>query len=278
MKSLFLRCISAVTASVIAGTSLCASAQQKTPPQTRSATPARDDIEPKPVWGILVNVILSRVGMALLDWAVGKLTNKLDSVTFSTLTKKSEVITLEAPTPVTTAGGQPLGLQENVVAGEPSKEFKLENGRENFQGMVVSMAVFDTQGKPIGFRPINEPFKTGEKFKLRVLSTFESHFYVDAINPNGVRNKLFPSATNTLRIPAGAEVLVPADQNQFFQFHGTTGKERLVIVMRDVKLESANLPIEPVYRKDESFGSLFVQEVTGSKRPLIVQSIALIHK
>lgn len=278
MNSLFMRFVSAVTASVIAGTSISVSAQQATPPQTSSVAPAKDDIEPKPVWGILVNVILSRVGMALLDWAIGKLTNKLDTISFSALTKKSEVITLEAPPLVTTAGGQPLGLQENVVAGEPSKEFKLENGKENFQGMVVSMAVFDAQGKPIGFRPINEPFKTGEKFKLRVLSTFEGHFYVDAINPNGVRNKLFPPANNTLRIPAGTEVLVPADPNQFFQFHGTTGKERLVVVMRDVKLESANLPIEPVFRKDESFGSLFVQEVTGDKRPLIVQSIALTHK
>ncbi len=102
--------------------------------------------------------------------------------------------------------------------------------------------------------------------------------YIDAINPSGNRAKLFPAAANSLRIPAGTEVLIPAAENQFFQFHGVTGKEKLVIVMRDVKIEATNVPVEPVFRKDEPFGSLFVQEVTGDKRPLIVQSIALTHQ
>lgn len=286
---LFMRFVAAIVAVSLGTTStslLAQSARTAKVPQAAQGAQAsqakpnspQEEVEPKFIWGVLLNIILPRVGLALLDWAIGRLTSKLDDVSFTSLLKKSEAVGVEPLPAVAMPDGQPLGFKENVVAGEPSKEFKFENGKENFQGMIVSIAVFDAQGKPIGFRPITEPFKTGEKFKLRVLSTFEGHMYIDAINPNGNRSKLFPAAANTLRIPAGTEVLVPAAENQFFQFHGTTGKEKLVIVMRDVKLQSSNVPIEPVYRKDEPFGSLFVQEVSGDKRPLIVQSIALTHQ
>ncbi len=268
MKTFYQRIVAATLAVTLTATSVGLSAQQ----------PAKEEVEPKIIWGVLLNIILPRVGLALLDWAIGRMTAKLDDVSFTSLLKKSESIRIEPLPAVNTPDGQPLGLKENVVAGEPSKDFKFENGKENFQGLIVSMAVFDGAGKPVGFRPITEPFKTGEKFKLRVLSTFEGHMYIDAINPAGNRAKLFPAAANSLRIPAGTEVLIPAAENQFFQFHGATGKEKLVIVMRDVKIEATTVAVEPVFRKDEPFGSLFVQEVTGDKRPLIVQSIALTHQ
>lgn len=241
-------------------------------------TPPKEDLEPKFIWGLLLNIVLPRVGMALLDWGITKLTSRLDDVSFSALTKRSSDLKIEPLPNVTTPRGDPLGYEENVVAGEPTKDFKVENGKENFQGLIVSLAVFDGNGKPLGFRPINAEFRTGEKFKLRVLSTFEGHLFLNAVNPAGVRSKLFPAQDQSIRIPAGQEVLIPPRPDQFFEFSGATGKEKLVVVMRDAKLESDRIALEPVFRKDENFGSLFVQEVTGNRLPLIAQSISLSHR
>ncbi len=268
MKLLAQRVIAAGIALSLSLTSVTLSAQ----------TPPKEDLEPKFIWGLLLNIVLPRVGMALLDWGISKMTAKLDNASFTSLTKKSVDLKLEPLPPVVMASGEALGYKENVVAGEPSKDFKIENGKENFQGLIVSMAVFDASGKPLEFRPITSDFRTGEKFKLRVLSTFEGHFFLNAINPAGAQSKLYPSQDQSIRIPAGQEVLIPPHPDQFFQFHGSTGKEKLVVIMRDSKLDGSNLPLEPVFRKDENFGSLFVQEVTGGKLPLIVQSISLNHK
>lgn len=242
---------------------------KKTTPQA-----AEDDKpEPKFIWGLLINVVLSKVGSALMDWALNKLTDRLD-LGFGGLLKKSENI---AFVPEVSAPSQrSVWEMENIVLGEPPSGLKLENGQENFQGLVVSLAVFDAKGQPLEFRPINASFKTGEKFKLRVLSTFDGQFTVHAQSPSGKRQKLFPQQDQAISVPKGQELLIPAQPDLFFEFSGQTGDERLLISMRGAESGSSE-STKPVYRKDDKVGSFFVQE-SVQQSPVIVQTLKLRHE
>ena len=229
--------------------------------------------EPKFIWGLLLNVVLSKVGSVLMDWALNKLTDRLD-LGFGGLLKKSENIAFvpEVAAPPQDA----IWDMENIVLGEPPGRLKLDNGQENFQGLVVSLAVFDTKGQPIEFRPINASFKTGEKFKLRVLSTFDGQFTVHAQSPSGKRQKLFPQQDQAIAVPKGQELLIPAQPDLFFEFSGQTGDERLLISMRGAQ-SGSNQSTKPVYRKDDKMGSFFVQE-SLQQFPVIVQTLKLKHE
>jgi hypothetical protein len=242
---------------------------KKTTPQT-----AEDDKpEPKFIWGLLLNVVLSKVGSALMDWALNKLTDRLD-LGFGGLLKKSENVAFVPEVP--RQSQRTVWDMENIVLGEPPSGLKLENGQENFQGLVVSLAVFDAKGQPLEFRPINASFKTGEKFKLRVLSTFDGQFTVHAQSPSGKRQKLFPQRDQAISVPKGQELLIPAQRDLFFEFSGQTGDERLLISM--VGTESGSTEsTKPVYRKDDKMGSFFVQE-SLQQAPVIVQTLKLRHE
>jgi len=242
---------------------------QKTTPQT-----AEDEKpEPKFIWGLLINVVLSKVGSALMDWALNKLTDRLD-LGFNGLLKKSENIAFVPE--VSAQSHRSVWDMENIVLGEPPSGLKLENGQENFQGLVVSLAVFDVKGRPLEFRPINASFKTGEKFKLRVLSTFDGQFTIHAQSPSGKRQKLFPQQDQAISVPKGQELLIPAQPDLFFEFSGQRGDERLLISMRGAESGSTE-STKPVYRKDDKMGSFFVQE-SLQQAPVIVQTLKLRHE
>ena len=241
---------------------------------TPSAQTTEDERpEPKFIWGLLLNVVLSKVGSLLMDWALNKLTDRLD-LGFDGLLKKSENIAFVPE--VSTPPQHSIWDMENIVLGEPPGGLKLENGEENFQGLVVSLAVFDAKGQPLEFRPINASFKTGEKFKLRVLSTFDGKFTVHAQSPSGKRQKLFPPQDQAIAVPKGQELLIPAQADLFFEFSGQTGDERLLISMRG-REHGSNQSTKPVYRKDDKMGSFFVQE-SPQQSPVIVQTLKLKHE
>lgn len=240
----------------------------------KTATQAAEDEKPEPkfIWGLLINVVLSKVGSVLMDWALNKLTNRLD-LGFGGLLKKSENIAFVPE--VSAASQREVWDMENIVLGEPPIGLKLENGQENFQGLVISLAVFDAKGQPLEFRPINASFKTGEKFKLRVLSTFDGQFTVHAQSPSGKRQRLFPQQDQAIAVPKGQELLIPAQADLFFEFSGQTGDERLLVSMRGAESGAAQ-STKPVYRKDDAIGSFFVQE-SLQQSPIIVQTLKLKH-
>lgn len=248
------------------------SAAEVTESATVGTEAAEDRPEPKFIWGILLNVVLSKVGSLLMDWAVNKLTVRLD-LGFNGLQKKSEAI---AVVPDSSQPSQRSVWElENIILGEPPNSLKLENGQESFQGLVVSLAVFDAKGQPLEFRPINALFKTGEKFKLRVLSTFDGRFTVEAQSPSGARQRLFPQKDMAVQLPRGQEILIPTQADLFFEFSGQTGEERLLIAMSGAQA-GTDQSIKPVYRKDDNVGSFFVQE-SAQQSPIFIQILKLKH-
>lgn len=166
----------------------------------------------------------------------------------------------------------------DTVVGNPAEPMRSVDGKPNYQGVHIAIVAVDKDGKPLGFHSVNQGFKTGQRFRIRVVSTFDGLLAIDNINPANVQRRVYPAKTSqVVSIKAGEEVLLPLDKNQAFQFSGATGREQLLIVMRHPQAFGDGASRNPVYRRDEQYGSNLVQEVTTSTYPAIFQNIQLQH-
>jgi hypothetical protein len=172
-----------------------------------------------------------------------------------------------------------FAARSNAVVGTPAEPLKVENGKANFQGVHVAIVAVDRNGKLLGFQSVNQGFRSGQRFKLRVVSTFDGLLAVENINPNGVQKRVYPpQASQVIALKAGEENFIPLAKDQFFEFTGTKGKEQLVIALRDPRAFDKAASTNPVYRRDEVYGSNLVQEVSANTYPAIFQGIQLVHE
>ena len=250
-----------------------------------SAQPApaeNEDMQPKFVWGLLLNVAVKFAGSLFMDWLQGKLTTqltpeKLAQLFLNSLTASILPLADAAPKGLS---AKSAGAAENAVEGEATTPLRVSgNGEVNYQAVHVALIGFDADGKALGFRPLSAGFRTGERFKLRVLPTFDGLLVIDNINPRGQRAQIYPArASDVVKIKAGTEILIPLDKDQYFEFAGDSGDEQLVVTLRDPRAFGEASSRAPAFRRDEANGSNFVQETPPGTYPLIAQSLHLRHE
>jgi len=253
---------------------------QAAPPAATGNAPV-DEYQPKFIWGILLNIAW-KVGMSMFtSWATSKLTGELTSMAIDKITdngSSASILSLSSVVKVASFFGKSAGAAENAVSGDPGMPIKVENGRENYQGVHVSLVGFDRSGKALGFHPVTDGFRTGERFKLRVLPTFDGILVINNINPKGKDRQIYPAQEDkVVSIKSGIEIMVPLGREEYFEFTGDAGDEKLVITLRDPRAFGAAVSIAQVFRKDENNGSNFMQEVGPASYPLISQSMTLRH-
>ncbi len=258
-------------------------AQLPTPPAPPAANDTAEDMKPKFIWGILIKFAVNYAISAFGNYLLGKLTEQITPQNVASMLLRSKSASIVPLASVGGSGGGLMGAKsagaaENTVAGEPTAALKVENGRENFQAVHVALMNFDRAGNALGFQPVTAGFKTGERFKLRVLPTFDGLLVIDNINPKNQRRQIYPAqAENVVKIKAGVEIMIPLGQDEYFEFAGATGDEQLVITLRDPRAFGAAAATATVTRKDENNGSNFMQEVTPTTYPVISQALKLKH-
>lgn len=248
---------------------------QQQPPQP----PTEDEqVQPRFIWGILLNFALSKLGSlvwnAFSGWLENRLTGGLGNTTsyaIGNLTSRSGNIQQRSSL-------APASRGPDVVVGDPQTPLQIKDGQENFQGVHMAMLVVQPDGKTVAFRPVSAGFVTGERFKLRVVSTFDGELAIENINPRGERRQIYPQrAADIVAMPAGKEVIVPLGRDDYFQFTGATGREQLVINVADPRAVGPQMSSNRVNRQDVKYGSNFVQEVTPITYPFISQAVELQH-
>lgn len=236
-------------------------------PANTNANPA---VAPKFfIWGILISAIESQVFSMFTEWLMNKLT---DGLALSIPLPKGSSVHL---VPSVEAKGI---TPPETVSGKPDAPLKIGSKGENYQGVHIAIAVLDADNRTLKMRPVDQGYRSGEKFKLRVISTFEGDMKVENINPHGEKNQIYPADPGMrIRIEAGKETLIPAGKDEFFEFTKATGEEQLVITLRDPRGRENTVSHYKVYRQDETYGSNFVQEVSPGQYPVISESIRLAH-
>jgi hypothetical protein len=265
-----------------------ARAEQTTPVSTPLPVQGAPQVEAKFVWGVLLQLLVPGALKLFGDWAQNKLAERYDAGSVSRLAALAggaAIVWLGEYTKVSlkAKGTRDIilvGAPANASLGQADADLKIIDGKENYQGVHIALLGFDAQGNPTGLRTIKDGFTTGERFKVRVLSTFEGLLSFDNINPVGARRQIYPATTEqAVKVPAGKEVLLPIGRDEYFQFAGATGDDKLVVTLRDPRtLSGGQASTATVKRKDEAYGSNFVQEVGPGRYPVIAESITLGHR
>lgn len=271
------RCIAALTALTFSTTTL---AQTAEPPPV-PVQPENREVEGKFVWGILIKLIAPTVFQLMANWVIKKIEPTYDEKALRKLLVNAAgaaIVKLSnhfASKDIVLAGVSP-----ETEVGEPVGTLQIDANGENYQGVHIALVEVDADGKPLGFRTVADGFRTGERFKLRVLSTFDALVVLGNITPKGAQRQIYPaSTTRAVRIPAGKEVLLPLGEKEYLQFAGDVGQDKLTITARDPRsLESGHASTAQVFRKDEPYGSNFVQEVKPGLYPVIAEAIGIQHR
>ena len=248
-------------------------------PAAPAENQSTDELQPKFVWGILIKIAAKYAMSYFAEYQLERLTKKLTAESLLDMNKRNQSAQIVRVSSL--QDGLAIAfdnLAPNTIAGEPTTPLKMVQGRENFQAVHVALMEFDRQGQARGFRAVDKGFKTGERFRLRVLSTFDGILVVDNINPRGDRRQIYPARTgDVVQIKGGIEIMLPLGKDDYFEFAGATGNEQLVFALRDLRANGPAASNSQVTRKDEFDGSNFMQELTSGTFPVIVQPLHLRH-
>lgn len=236
-----------------------------------SETTEASDAAPKFfLMGFILKAIASEIFSIFGKWAINKFAEGL--------APHIPANSWLGPAKFVPVSGSDSGIPPSTISGEPIAAKGAENSTQAYHGLHIAIAVLDEEGKMLNLRPLNMGFKSGERFKLRVLSTFAGDLKIENINPKGVRKHIYPADEHLrIRLESGKEILIPAGPDEFFEFARTKGEEQLLITMRDPRADEKTMSHSKVYRQDEPYGSNFVQQVADKSFPAISESVKLIH-
>lgn len=260
-------------------------AQALPPAETEQSAPA-EEVQGKFIWGLLLKLAAPYVFDFFSSWVKKKIVTSLDDGSLEKMaanTSLASIVVLAkylVARDIVLGGVGAAGVAPNAALGEPETPLTTGKNGENFQGVNIALVGVDADGKPTGYHTIADGFTTGDRFKLRVLSTFDAVVVLGNINPRGVSRQIYPASTGeAVSIPAGKDVLLPLGAGEYLQFAGDVGRDQLTFTVRDPRsLASGQAATTRVFRKDESFGSNFVQEVKPGAYPVIAEAIGIEHR
>lgn len=159
----------------------------------------------------------------------------------------------------------------------------------NYQGVQVTVLVLNQQNQPVETRSLNANFKSGERFRLQLVSTFEALASVDAYRTSPDTNgssgfaqswagQLYPArAEQVIKMRAGELVQLPMGANEYFTFDNQTGLDRLMLNVRHPQAKGTLANSQPVYRQDSGQNSTFMQLAPQGNYPAVSQLLTFRH-
>lgn len=146
----------------------------------------------------------------------------------------------------------------------------------NYQGVQMRLVVAGGSGRPREFRPLGARLAAGERFKIRVLSTFDAVASIDLVRGDawyGQRaGQVWPAPGLSVAMAAGEAVDLPLERDAYFVASSGVG-ERYLVVVRHGKAVGSARSGQPVYRQDVPGGSNYLQLVPRGNYPSIEQMI-----
>jgi hypothetical protein len=269
---------------IVATAALCLAGALVTPAWTQQGAQEEEKFESRMIWGMLIQFAISKLSSSAFDIFIKWVTPQLTGGTEGFADRILANLMRDSGAQITPRGAaaQPAGGKEpaapQIVVGSPDQPLRVEAGASNYQGAHIALMMAEDGGKSFVFRPVNQGFKTGERFKLRVVSTFGGELTIENINPGGERRQIYPPRPDqVVTLRSAKETLLPLGPDQYFEFTKDTGREQLVFNLADPRAAGAAVSPSKVFRQDTRFGSNFLQEVTGATYPVLQQSIELVH-
>jgi hypothetical protein len=268
------------------------SAHEEPPVPAENAIAAQDKVALLP---ILASAVAERVFPTLIDWIMEKIRGPKKTEAKEQQAEKPAVPTVaqteSSPVKEVLWGGARAALIHTAnfaVANYFAKAAPLTISEDTpieskindhqYQGVFVSFVMLDAQGNAIEVRKISDSFKSGEKFKLRLISTFNAIVNVDSLEANKQFQRIYPEDEKmSVFVKAGQEVFLPLGSDEF-EFDQTTGMENLVLTARDPRITDESQLPGKINRRETKDGSFYVLDLAQQQLPSLTQIIQISHQ
>lgn len=249
------------------------------PEKTKAASEesgSEETPQPKFIWGILIKFAASKAFEIFSEWTIKNIFKNMAS---PLMFARDAAVSEPGAAVLAPAQKSAEPITPNITDSAPTTPLVAESGRENYQGAHLALLVLQPDGQTFKVRPISEGFKSGEKFRLRIGTTFDGELSLDNINPQGKRDRLYPANVGqVVKIRNSTPVIMPLDKDSYFEFDDIAGEEKLVITLRDPRAQGDATAQTPVYRQENAHGTGLLQEVAAGKYAAIAESITLQHR
>lgn len=192
-----------------------------------------------------------------------------------------ETISLLRVVPAQAASYEPapmiVGMPELPLVGDGVAQAARNWGANlNYQGMHMKLLVLNAKGDKRELRPMSAPVRPGERFKIRIASTFSAVAAVDQVIGDtwyGQRaGQVYPSAGMSVQMNAGETVELPLKGNEYFVMDRSMN-QRLLVTVRHAKAVDDARSNQPSYRQDSKTGSSYLQLVPRGSFPALEQLV-----
>lgn len=147
----------------------------------------------------------------------------------------------------------------------------------NYQGMHMKLLVLNAKGDKRELRPMSSTLRPGERFKIRLTTTFPAVAGLDQIVGDtwyGQRSgQVYPAPGMSVQMNAGESVELPLKANEYFVLDRSMN-QRLLVTVRHAKAIDAARSNQPVYRQDAKSGSSYLQLVPRGSYPVLEQLVS----
>jgi hypothetical protein len=113
--------------------------------------------------------------------------------------------------------------------------------------------------------PPDAAFHAGDRIRLSVMSNQESYLHIIEQGTSGKWRPLYPPANDTpTKLTAGQEYLIPGGPDEFFQFSGDPGQEKLFVLLSRTPQTNLDQTIEALRNRQSSgINDQLVAELRG---------------
>ena len=171
-----------------------------------------------------------------------------------------------------------LGVPDLPLVGAAAAQAgQTWNADLNYQGVHLRYLVLGPRGTIRQVRPMSAPLRAGERFKIRIVSTFGALATVDRVSGSTWSaqraGQMYPEPGMSVQMYSGETVDLPLGPYQYFEASANP-MERIVLSVRHAQARGDMASDQPAYRQDGALGSNYLQLIPRGKLPAIEQVIA----
>jgi hypothetical protein len=146
----------------------------------------------------------------------------------------------------------------------------------NYQGMHAAYLVRDRVSGRLEQRPLSSAPRPGDRFKIRLTTTFDAQVRVDTVFGQGWSlqrgGMLYPASGAPVLARAAQAIDLPVERDHYFVV-GEGGAPRMLLSVRHEEADDSRRTRQPAYRRDQLNGTSYLQLAPTGTRPAIEQLI-----
>jgi hypothetical protein len=234
---------------------------------------------PKLLLTPLISPILGGIGQLVFEWASQRLAQwwqpgELSEPGYALLELPPEQRWKPALAASTTIQGEP----HIPVYPKPANGLIDWTDAINHQGAQVALVLLDDQLRERELKPLGSQLKPGEKFKIRLTTTFTALATLARERDSSDATSLPVVPTkgdHVLQLQAGRSVDMPPGMREYLIAPSEKTKERLVLTLRHILATPTTASQQPVYRANTPTHSTLLQLTPPGRRAAIAQAVLL---